>query len=324
MNDSASGDHAAGEGWDTYWHGARTSSAYSGGGSTHPAILEFWATRFADVGARYAPLRIVDIASGNGAVVESAQTAFGDTMPSFTCVDLSSSAIAMLQKRYPDVTGIVADARSIPLEAQSFDVATSQFGIEYAGLDAIDEVARLIAPGGEISLLLHHRDGGIYAQCAASRDAIESMRNARFIPLAIETFRQGFAAMQSGDRSGYQAAAKNFTPAIRAMEAIMRTHGRQVADDTIVRLYSDVRTMHERMRHYEPADVIGWLERMQEEIHAYSLRMASMCEAAVDAVSFDAFCDKLTDMGFRLQHREALMIPERNLPLAWAVVARRP
>ena len=30
------------ESWDTYWQGAQTSAAYTGGGSSHPLVLSFW------------------------------------------------------------------------------------------------------------------------------------------------------------------------------------------------------------------------------------------------------------------------------------------
>ena len=64
-----------------------------------------------------------------------------DGLPAeFTCIDISESAISTLVDRFPEVSGVVADARAIPLESESYDVAASQFGIEYAGLEAIDEM----------------------------------------------------------------------------------------------------------------------------------------------------------------------------------------
>jgi hypothetical protein len=65
------------ESWDTYWQGAQASAAYTGGGSSHPLILSFWDDYFRDVQRRGGEPKIIDIASGNGAVVECASTAFG-------------------------------------------------------------------------------------------------------------------------------------------------------------------------------------------------------------------------------------------------------
>ena len=307
------------ESWDSYWHGAEHGAAFTGGGTTHPLILSFWDALFTGVKDQYDSPRIIDIASGSGAVVESAQSVFDGKLPNFTCLDVSESAITLLKQRFPDVHGIVADARSIPLDAAAYDVGTSQFGVEYAGLDAIDEVARLIAPGGQLALLLHHRAGGIYKQCAASLDAIEKVQEAGFIPSAITMFEQGFAA----DRVKYEAAVKRFQPAVRAIESIMQQHGPDVADGTIVRLYKDVRTIHSRMRHYDPSEVMSWLTRLRAEIQAYAGRMASMCDVAIDANAFEDLCATTQDNGYRILRGEPLVLPDGGLPLAWALVAMR-
>ena len=57
------------ESWDTYWQGAQASAAYTSGGSSDPLVLSFWDDYFRDVKGRGRELSIIDIASGNGAVV---------------------------------------------------------------------------------------------------------------------------------------------------------------------------------------------------------------------------------------------------------------
>lgn len=307
--------------WDTFWHGADHGSAFSAAGTSHPLVLSFWDQFFRTVGENYDDPKIVDVASGSGAVVERAMMALSDGRAEFTCVDISDSAIKTLTDRFPGVQGLVADARSIPLNTGAFDIATSQFGIEYAGIDAIDEVVRLIAHRGQLALLLHHRGGGIFRQCSASLDAIEKMEAARFMPLSIEMFHAGFAAHRGGDKKKYEDASKRFVPAIQSMESIMKQYGTHVADGTIVQLYKDVRTMHGRMANYDPAEVIGWLEKMHSEVIAFRGRMASMCGSAIDASTFEQLRDKLREQGFQISLAEALELPDREVPLAWSLVA---
>jgi len=308
------------ESWDTYWHGARESGAYSAGGTSHPLVLNFWGEYFK---GRQGDLKIVDIASGNGAVLESASAVFGETMTGFTCVDISESAIATLRRRFPDVDGIVADANSIPLGSEDFDIATSQFGLEYAGLHVVAEIARLVTSGGELALLLHHRSGGIYRQCAASRDAIEKLQQAGFVPGVIDTFDAGFAAIRGADRSRYEATAKKLVPAIRAVESIMEQHGTDVADGTIVRLYKDVRTINGRLSHYDPSEVMDWLGTLEEEIAAYAGRMSSMCDVALGDDDFATLCTRIENHGFELKRANALTNADRGIPLAWSIIATR-
>ena len=103
----------------------------------------------------------------------------------------------------------------------------------------------------------------------------------------------------------------------------MRQHGPDVADGTIARLYKDIRTIHSRMRHYEPSEVLKWLRGMQAEIQAYAGRMASMCNVAIDAQVFERLCATIQDRGYRIVRGEPLAVPDGGLPLAWALVATR-
>jgi ubiquinone/menaquinone biosynthesis C-methylase UbiE len=310
-------------GWDKYWHGAGHGAAFSSGGSSHPAVLKFWEEFFTRVREDYDSPRIVDMASGSGAVIDCARKTLDDLPASYTCVDISPSAIAALVERFPGVTGIVADAKSIPLESDSYDIVTSQFGIEYAGLEAMNEAARLPVRGGQLALLMHHRNGGIYRQCAASHDAIRMLEASRFIPRTIATFEAGFAASRGGKSSAYSAAAKKMSPAIRAVESIMKKHGRDVADGTIVRLYKDVAAIHGRLPNYDPSEVLGWLRGMQNELEAYGERMDSMCKAAIDGETFAGVRDSVQRRGYTVDRADPLKNDANGVPLGWALIARR-
>lgn len=312
-----------GESWDTYWRDAEHGAAYTAGGISHPAIQSYWNEVFRAARARYEAPRIIDIASGNGAVVECAKTAFGGRLPDFTCLDISASAIEMLEQRFPDVHTVVADARQIPLESAGYDIATSQFGIEYAGLAAMDEVARLVAPGGQLALLLHNRSGSIYRDCAANLDAIQRVLQANFIPYSIDMFEKGFAAVRGANRAAYEEAAKRLAPAVRTLESILTQHGTHIADETVMRLNEDIGRIHENIQRYDPSEVLDWLNRMDGELQAYAGRMASMCESAIDSETFGRLCDGLRGQAFTTIRAAALAEPAEQPPLAWALIATR-
>lgn len=314
-------DSATIRSWDNYWQHTQSRSAYSGGGATHPAVRGFWDEVFAAARAEFDNPRLADIASGSGAVADAARGSFGISGVRLTCVDVSEAAIAALQKRLPEVTVVVADARDIPLAPASFELVCSQFGIEYAGLDAVRELLRLVRPGGQAALLLHHRGGGIFRQCNASLDAVRQLQDADFIGKTAAMFVAGFRMLREGSREEYESAAGDLMPAIRSMESIMRQHGRQVADGAVLKLYTDVRTMAARLPNYDEREVAEWLARMRGEFSAYEGRMASMCEAAVDESAFASLCADVEAAGFELQRREALLNTETDIPLAWALIA---
>ena len=201
--------------------------------------------------------------------------------------------------------------------------ATSQFGVEYAGLEAIDEAARLITPGGQLALLLHNEEGSIHQECTASLDAILRLQESKFIPYSMQMLSAGFEACRGADRAPYENAATQLAPAVQALEAIMTQYGEHVAGDTIVRLHGDVDRIHRNIQRYEPAEVLDWLKRMDEELDAYAGRMSSMCDCAIDRETFDRICAGLRDRDYTIKRAEPLVTPDQGLPLAWALVAAK-
>ncbi len=308
--------------WDAYWEGTGEIAAYSAGGARHPGVLAFWGDFFNTISGQFDSPTILDIASGNGAVVEYALSVLKGNCR-IHCVDISESAIANIEKRFESVTGLVADARSIPLDSASFDVVTSQFGIEYAGLEAFDEAASLVADGGWLALLVHSREGQIFEQCTINLDAVTKVRESDFVGLAADMFAAGFQAVKGADREPYDRAAKKLAPAVQLIESVMTEYGEDVADVTVARLYSDVANIHSRIQYHDPDEVLSWLARMERELEAYAGRMASMCDAAMGEASFEQLCEKFEGQGFTMQTRGLLLPEDNEIPLAWAIIAKR-
>lgn len=321
MNTNDPNSHS--QSWDKYWHGTGAAGAYSAGGASHPGIQVFWSDFFRSLSGRFAPPRLVDIATGNGAVVENAMRLLEGDGPVVTCVDISESAIRNVEARFPGVTGLVADAKSIPLEDFEFDVVTSQFGIEYAGPDAVPEAARLVAPGGALGLLMHIENGSVHKECEDSLAAIAATRESNFVMLATDLFRNGFAAVRGADRAPYDAAGTSFAPAVAAVEKVMDDYGDDVAGGTIARLYDDVARIHSRMPNYDPDEVLGWLATMDSELASYGERMASMIAAAGDKASCEQVCAQLLASGLEIHMADEFLVGEEALPLAWALIATR-
>ena len=309
--------------WDTYWEGTGAVGAFSAGGVAHPDIAAFWNDFFTSVASRNESIQLLDVATGNGAILETALSILDDRLTAITCVDISEAAIQNVKRRFPGVVGVIADALSLPLEDERFNLVTSQFGVEYAGPAAISESARLVASGGQLVLMLHIVDGVVHKECQASLEAIEKLQIANFIPLATAFFEAGFAAVRGADRHAYDAAGAELSSAIQIAEAIMTEYGEGVAGDTIARLYSDVGRIHSDLPKYEPDEVLGWLGSMERELQAYAERMSSMMSAAITAAAFSDICRQLTSSGFSLDRSEPLLPTGQAVPLAWVLVARR-
>lgn len=309
--------------WDKYWQGTGDIAAFTSGGVSHPAIRAFWIEFFNSAKQNYSKPKILDIASGNGAVIECALEAFNDIPNELTALDVSEAAIKNINARFAQVKGIVSNANSIAEKSGSFDIVTSQYGVEYAGHDAILESARLVANSGLLVLLMHCDSGSIYVECQQSLDAIERTQTSCFIQLAIEMLDAGFKSVKGADRNPYEQAAKKLAPAITELESVMRQYGPHVAGDTISRLYNDVGQIHQKIQHYEPKEVLTWLNKMSEELNAYKKRMSSMCLSAISPEKFDMIKNDLQALGFFIETADKLFVPGSERPMAWALIARK-
>ena len=308
--------------WNKYWQGAGLAGAYSDGGVSHPAIASYWATLFAKLAEGNPSYRLLDVATGNGAVLETAVELLGDNLAA-SCVDISDAAIAHVTERFPGVTGLTADAADLPLDDATFDLVVSQFGVEYAGIDAIGEAARLVANDGMLVLLMHSTDGLIHKECARNLAAIERLIETDFVPLAERFFQTGFAAVRGDDRSVYEAAGKALAPAIASVEAIMQEYGEDITGGTIAQLYTDVARIHEKIASYDPDEVLSWIRAMANELDSYRGRMASMNAAALTEDAFRTAVASIESSGFDVQVADALYGPESSDALGWLLTARK-
>jgi hypothetical protein len=308
-------------GWNRYWAGAGAAGAYAAGGASHPAIDAFWGQFFDSIPDLGKDPRIVDLATGNGAMIER-MIRHDISAEAITCVDLSPAAIESVEKRFPGVRGVVADTGSPALPNGQFHLVTSQFGIEYGGESALSAASGLVAPSGVLAMLAHATDSLISRESAANLAAIEALRASDFIVLASRLFETGFAAVRGADRAPYDAAGAALSPAVRSVEAIIEQFGPAVAAGTIVRLYEDVARIHQGLPRYDPDEVLTWIDAMREEIDEYADRMRSMLSAAIDENQFRRYCGQLADQGFDLGRADALMAQAGDR-LAWVLVARK-
>jgi SAM-dependent methyltransferase len=309
--------------WDTYWQGTGDVAAFNAGGVSHPAITEFWNELFVSYATRGQKIELLDLATGNGALLELATSILDADATTMTCVDYSAAAIDNVGLRFPLITGIVADALSLPMDSEQYDLVTSQFGVEYAGFDAINEAARMVAPGGSLALMLHTVDGVVHHECQESLTAIEKLQVANFVPLAIDFFRNGFAAVRGSDRRPYDEAGTLLAPAVQAAENILKEHGEGVAGDMISRLYADVAKIHSNLTKYDPDEVHDWLVTNDRELIGYAGRMNSMMNAALSADDFRVACEQLLAAGLTLVHSGPLTEKAQGKSLGWILVATR-
>lgn len=147
--------------WSRYWsHGVAHSCGGSYGNRYDGALARFWRSHFA---ALPAGARVLDIATGNGAVPRLMLDGAADTVVC-DAIDLAVLEPQWIAELAPQQRGRIRfhgqqAAESLPFAAGSFDLVTSQYGLEYTDLArSVPEILRVLRPGGKVCLLTHHAD----------------------------------------------------------------------------------------------------------------------------------------------------------------------
>ncbi|MEP4145900.1 MAG: class I SAM-dependent methyltransferase [Halioglobus sp.] len=314
MNDKHTGD------WDTYWRGTHDNAAHREGGPQEEVLARFWSKVFSSPAAKTS--NMLDIACGNGAVTGHAIT--NAVNADLFCTDYSYSAMIELRKRHLMANCAVADAAQLPWADGSFGLVVSQFGLEYAGSDALLEAARLVAPGGCLAVVVHLHGGGIYRECDENKEVVDAIADTRLLALARLAFKGGFA-LNRGEASveAFKASERAFTPAVRGLEDILRRYGSSAADGLPKQLYSDVASMYSRMSSFEEDEVMRWIDGMEKELEAYHGRMQSMLHAAVSEVKMEQLLTQLQQTGFDENPPQILRMGQDSEPAAWALILHR-
>jgi SAM-dependent methyltransferase len=310
--------------WDAYWRGSGSSPLSSDKGVDHPYIRLFWVDALS-ARLRTGNFRLLDVASGDGALVDIACDVLGAESLDVTCIDISAAAIQTLAERKPFVEGIIGNAADMPFVDGSFDIAASQFGVEYAGLDAVRDMVRVVTPGGVLALLMHLKGGVIDRECAADVTALDQFQATGFIPAARSLFAEAQRCIRGktgGSRADYDAAVDAMIPISRRVETLLREHGHSVARGMLAMLHRETDRIYGRIMHHDLNEVLEWLERMEAELASYRGRMQSMCDVANTAATFKSMTEHLKSDYLEIETSEPLR-DESGRDIAWKILARK-
>ncbi|MFJ6649920.1 class I SAM-dependent methyltransferase [Streptomyces sp. NPDC091290] len=113
-----------------------------------PVVFRPFAEDMAARAAALSPRRVLELASGTGALTARLLAA----MPSahVTATDLNEAMVAFGSERAPGAVWRQADAQRLPFPDGSFELVVCQFGVMFFPdrITAFSEVGRVLAPGG--------------------------------------------------------------------------------------------------------------------------------------------------------------------------------
>ncbi|MEO0423754.1 MAG: methyltransferase domain-containing protein [Pseudomonadota bacterium] len=175
--------------WSLYWAGGSLDSCLPAGtadGDAHP-VRQLWT----DLATSLAPgSRVLDLATGNGTVPVTllrANPALEVSGVDQAEIDPVAAVSDVPELKQVSFQGRV-DVADLPFPAASFDVVTSQYGVEYGALEeAVGEALSVLRAGGQLVFLMHHVDSEVVAPAAPLREEIASLLDPKGpLPLLIK------------------------------------------------------------------------------------------------------------------------------------------
>jgi ubiquinone/menaquinone biosynthesis C-methylase UbiE len=140
-----------------------------------PFMFAVYAHDLATRIAAQAPGRVLEIATGTGAVATALREALPDAAIVATDLNEAMLAVARDGENSDGIEWRVADAQNLPFEDASFDALACQFGIMFFPdpARAVGEMARVLRPGGFVGIYVWGSLQGNPAAELASQAAAE-------------------------------------------------------------------------------------------------------------------------------------------------------
>lgn len=318
-----------GAAWAAYWTGASGDDAAVRSPESAARLDRYWAEALAARLKGIARVSHLELACGSGAVTRAlvgVAAAAGVATPRLVCSDYAATAVAQALSTLPDAhpAGAVADAARPPFAAESFDLITSQFGIEYAGMSAFTAALPLLAPGGAFIALVHIADGPIASECQANLVLLQAAQEAELVTGMIRLLRM--ARKVDAGQGNASALAKQeaaLSGNINALREKVLRAPQGPARDLLQRLIGDMVTLYQRRQAYTPADADNWLNHQASELESYAARMRSMLDAALSEADIEALGTSAAQAGDFTLEVGRLAFEEGGPACAWTIEIRR-
>lgn len=274
--------------WRDYWKTDRLASCLPESQKAASDIAGFWRMLLAKLPDGSA---ILDIATGNGAVLAEASIAADASSKRFdrVGVDLADidphRYISDPDGRLAGVTflgGVAAEA--LPFPEAHFDCVVSQYGLEYAELClALDETARVLRPGGKLHWLAHSAKSAVVAQNHAQICETELLLAEDGPLTAMRRFVAAFQSCSSDVRRAHYKA-------LRAVESAQKTAAHLGSRNIVDEVTSGLAIVLARPQAYRARDLERMLSDSERRLAAHRTRMQSLVTAALNESRLEAVC----------------------------------
>ena len=264
--------------WDLYWQQNTSGHSFndettSGRITDAYIIKDFWQAKFACFPS---PALIVDIATGNGALVDLAANYAHSHDLNWYLNGIDSAKINPIRSSCNNIKFLSETSMDcLPFDDASVDVACSQFGFEYGPTNqAVAEVLRILKPGGRFIAMVHSTES-IITQNSKSTTSVIGDLEERSIFQDISTL-----ALEN-DFSIFQ---RNLLTKLRVIRELYQGTG---SEAELFAIIAQLGSIIKRVNDVGLANTIAALHHFVTHQRAHFLRLSEQQGVAYDIVALD-------------------------------------
>ncbi len=292
--------------WIKYWQEDASSEQVFANthGQKNNAIKAFWQAWLEHQESKQ---RLLDVACGAGSIFRDY-----DSIDRFECfgLDIAEAALEKLSTDLPFVKTKSASLSEMPFNDGEIDLVCSQFGIEYGGLEAFKEAARVLKLNGKFRTLSHIKGGSIDAQTCRKLEALNALVESDFLGAAMQVA----FSFRKDEAKAVESAVQVFSGKESQIYQLRQSY----PDGQHVHIYDGIRALLSNFNRYKFDDIVDWIERAQLQVNENKTRLESMHQACLSTEDIESLSEVLSEQGLQISHAR-FYLPDQALPLAWEI-----
>ncbi len=269
---------------------------------------------------------IVDIGTGNGAIVEIALHVARHRGVRFDVHGVDIAAIDPFRD-VPAAAGRLhgahfhpcTPAERLPFASASVDAASGHYALEYTDMAAtLAELARVLRAGASARFVLHHAESRLAASARADQQQFADLLDTIALPAALRALFD----VAADDAAGAQAAGMALRDAIRALkQRHLQQDGDPFGRPAHIALDA-ARQLLELRNRAGPALARAEIARLESDWRAGQQRLADLIAHALDASQFAALLETAVRAGFTVG-ASGVLYDENSALLGWQLALTR-
>ena len=314
--------------WEKFWDGAGT-------GAELPVVLDlaerlqpYWQEVFAIATDRpgLGTGGIAELACGSRPVIGAVPSLLRSQAEIVWLQDGSANALQEAVAQVPGAQPIGCELAELALPDNGVSWALSQFGIEYGGARAFQELQRVLQPGALFSAVIHKSGGAIDRDSSSNAAITREFLATGMLDVAPELFRAAFEHFAGTlDDAGYLEVDARFAPTLEAAKRAILAESAAAplaAQTSLTGLLQDMGELHNRFGEFQLDDICNWLASWSDELGHYVTRLESMQAAALGETELqENLAGLIAPAGRPLL---SPLLDKQSNAYAWFVVAEKP